>query len=73
MRKACVRGLNGLFGLVTALLLVGMTGMARADVIYESIPSPLPGNVASEGPEAYSFSQIGDAIVLGTSNATLTT
>ncbi len=28
-------------------------------VIYNSIPSPLPGNVASYGMEAYSMSQFG--------------
>jgi len=57
-----------------ALLMVAMAGNAFADSnLYESIPSPLPGNVASEGPEAYSFSQIGDAVTLGVSNATLTT
>jgi hypothetical protein len=74
MRRICLRNLSGLFGLVAFLLLVGMASSALADTtIYESIPSPLPGNVASEGPEAYAFSQIGDAVTLGTSNATLTT
>jgi hypothetical protein len=32
-------------------------------IIYSSIPKPLPGNVASEGPEAYAFREIGDGLV----------
>ena len=33
------------------------------NVIYSSIPNPLPGNIASEGPEAYAFKEIGDGLV----------
>src|ERR1700694_5907983 len=29
-------------------------------VIYDSTVSPLPGNLPSEGPEAYAFTQFGD-------------
>jgi hypothetical protein len=32
-------------------------------VIYSSIPKRLPGNVASVGPEAYAFKEIGDGLV----------
>jgi hypothetical protein len=64
--------LGGLFG----ALLSGAAAAAVADdsVIFNSTPSPLPGNVASEGPEAYSFAEIGDGIVFpaGT-GGTLTT
>ncbi|MBV8053946.1 MAG: hypothetical protein JO071_01760 [Deltaproteobacteria bacterium] len=35
-------------------------------VIFNSIPSPLPGNVDSEGPEAYSFHELGDGIAFPT-------
>jgi hypothetical protein len=45
--------------------LSGATAPASAAeaVIFNSIPSPLPGNVASEGPEAYAFREMGDGIV----------
>jgi hypothetical protein len=32
-------------------------------IIYSSIPRPLPGNVASVGPEAYAFREVGDGLV----------
>jgi hypothetical protein len=32
-------------------------------IIYSSIPKKLPGNVASVGPEAYAFREVGDGIV----------
>jgi hypothetical protein len=32
-------------------------------IIYSSIPKPLPGNVASVGPEAYAFREVGDGVV----------
>src|SRR5438093_11890153 len=31
-------------------------------VVYDSIPSPLPGNMPSEGPEAYAFNEFGNQI-----------
>lgn len=42
---------------------------ARADdpdevVMFNSVPNPIPGNIASEGPEAYAYSQIGDGLML---------
>jgi len=49
--------------LVIMILLA--SGAARAEdgrVVFSSIPAPLPGNVDSEGPEAYAFREIGDAI-----------
>jgi hypothetical protein len=55
-----------LAGAVALLLPVGMTSTASAApnrVVFSSIPSPLPANVPSEGPEAYAFSEIGDGIV----------
>lgn len=35
-----------------------------AVVVYQSIPSPQPGNVPSEGPEAYAFKELGSQITL---------
>jgi hypothetical protein len=32
--------------------------------VYNSIPNPLPPNVASEGPEAYAYTEIGDGLNL---------
>lgn len=47
-----------------AILIFGAVGIsANAQVIYSSIPSPLPPNVSSEGPEAYAFSEIGDGLI----------
>lgn len=48
--------------LIIALMLAA-AGMSRAQVIYNSIPSPLPGNVSSLGFEATSTDQFGDRIV----------
>jgi len=49
-------------------LAIGIGGLATAraqtQTVYNSIPKPLPGNVASEGPEAYAFSQLGDGFSL---------
>jgi hypothetical protein len=30
--------------------------------VYNSIPKSIPGNVSSEGPEAYAFSELGDGM-----------
>ena len=53
--------------LIASLLLAGIsvaTVAAQTTVVYNSIPKPLPGNVASEGPEAYSFAELGDGLSL---------
>jgi hypothetical protein len=42
-----------------------------AQVVYSSIPNPLPGNVGSEGAEAYAFSELGDGLVVSTNGGTL--
>ena len=59
-----------------SVLLSAATSAAIADerTIFNSVPSPLPPNVVSRGPEAYAFREIGDAIVFpnGT-GGTLTT
>lgn len=51
---------------VLALLAGGaalcLSGVARADVIYDSIPSPLPPNLPSEGYQATQTSEFGDEI-----------
>lgn len=49
--------------ILTFTLAVGMAFTAHAQVIYSSIPSPLPPSVSSEGPEAYAFSEIGDGLI----------
>ena len=59
-----------------AVLLVLMVGAAviapaQTQTVYNSIPKPLPANVASEGPEAYAFSELGDAIALTTASGTI--
>jgi hypothetical protein len=54
-------------------LVIGMaTAQAQTQTVYNSIPKPLPGNVASEGPEAYAFSELGDGFTLsGATGGTL--
>ncbi len=48
------------------------TGAAQNVTAYNSIPNPIPPNVASEGPEAYAFSELGDGLNLeGPSGRTL--
>jgi hypothetical protein len=47
--------------LTSLLLLFGAT-QAFGQVIYDSTVSPLPGNLPSEGPEAYFFSEFGDGV-----------
>jgi hypothetical protein len=55
---------NLLLGGLLGAVLAGVAAPAFADhTIFNSIPSPLPPNVASEGPEAYAYREIGDAIV----------
>jgi hypothetical protein len=39
--------------------------------VYNSIPKPLPGNVFSEGPEAYAFAELGDAVALTVNTGTV--
>jgi hypothetical protein len=45
------------------VLVLAAAGTAAGQIIYNSIPSPLPGNVGSEGPEAYAFRELGDGLV----------
>ena len=46
------------------LLCIVATSKAQTVTVYNSIPNPLPPNVASEGPEAYAFSELGDGLNL---------
>jgi hypothetical protein len=47
-------------------LVIGGAATVKADsvTVYNSIPNQLPPNVASEGPEAYAYTQIGDGMNL---------
>lgn len=49
------------FALVTTMASVAF---AQNQIVYNSIPKSLPGNVASEGPEAYGFRELGDGMTL---------
>src|SRR5277367_3464104 len=46
------------------LLSTAATSRAQVVTVYNSIPNPLPPNVASEGPESYAFSELGDGVML---------
>jgi hypothetical protein len=53
--------------LILALGLAAAIASAAAQeskTVYNSIPKPLPGNVASEGPESYAFASLGDGVKL---------
>jgi len=43
-------------------LLVSVATAQKSAVAYNTIPKPLPGNVASVGPEAYAFIELGDGL-----------
>jgi len=63
-----------LFAIVFAVAVFGsMSGTAHAapaGTIYNSIPSPLPGNLPSVGAEAYAFNEFGNQVVFaGTARA----
>ena len=47
---------------LVATLLLGAATAQKTSVAYNSIPKPLPGNVASVGPEAYAFIELGDGL-----------
>src|SRR5579872_3790465 len=52
--------------------LLSVSAFGQTTVVYNSIPKPLPGNVASEGPEAYAFAELGDGLGLaGAAGGTL--
>jgi hypothetical protein len=48
--------------LATAAAFALAAGAASAEVIYNNIPSPLPGNFVSYGNEAYSMSELGGQV-----------
>jgi hypothetical protein len=48
--------------MLTILVLLAGAVPGFADVIYDSTVTPLPGNLPSEGPEAYGLKEFGDGI-----------
>ena len=48
--------------LAVAVVTAAAAGTASAEVVYSNIQSPLPGDYASFGAAAYSFSEFGGAI-----------
>ena len=65
---------SGLFAAIVFFLVVGAVDTAKAQAIYNSIPSPLPGNVLSTGLEASASNELGDGLIFTTgSNRALTT
>jgi len=60
-------------GAILTFIACGIACSADAQVIYNSIPAPLPPNVASEGPEAYAFSEIGDGLIFTSNSPRLAT
>jgi hypothetical protein len=54
--------LGGAIVVAACALAVTAGGAAAREVVYDSIPSPLPGNFVSVGNEAYSMSQFGGEV-----------
>jgi hypothetical protein len=54
-------------GAIVALCLSTGALALSTPVVYNSIPSPQPGNVPSEGGEAYSFAELGDQVEFSSS------
>jgi hypothetical protein len=54
-----------------AFCLCAVVAQAGDKVVYNSVPNPLPPNVASAGPEANAFSELGDAVQLTVNSGTL--
>mgnify|MGYP001613808621 CR=1 FL=1 len=62
--------------ILSVFVLVSLLGgaiSADASVVYDALPNPLPGNVASLGYEATSTSEFGDYVHLGGTDRNLTT
>jgi hypothetical protein len=57
------------------LVLIGAmaatTATAQTQTVYNNLPRPLPGNVGSEGPEAYAFAELGDGLTLTANTGTI--
>lgn len=58
---------------LSLLLVVIAASPALSQVIYDSTVSPLPGNLPSEGAEAYAFNQFGDGVTFAGTSRHLTT
>jgi hypothetical protein len=74
LSQAALCRLSVALALVPLIIIVGTAAISSAQtvIVYNSIPSPIPPNVASEGPEAYAFSELGDGMALaGPSGRTL--
>jgi hypothetical protein len=59
-----MRKVGSLFLFFVVFSLWTVLAVAKDQTVYNSIPKPLPGNVASEGPEAYAFAELGDGLAL---------
>ncbi len=61
--KAVVFAITALLAAGTAPRAASAAGYGPRSVVFTSVASRLPGNIPSEGPEAYGFAELGDAIV----------
>jgi hypothetical protein len=60
-----------LFSAACLIAAFSVSASAQMQVVYNSLPKDLPGNVASEGPEAYAFAELGDGLGLTATTGTL--
>jgi hypothetical protein len=57
--------------MVAFSIIAAVPAFSQTSTVYNSIPKPLPGNVASEGPEAYAFAELGDGLSLAGNTGTI--
>jgi hypothetical protein len=70
MRKLVMTSIAGAT-IAAAVLAPGAIAGPGTTVLYDSTYHPLPGNVHSFGPEAYSFAEMGDEVALASAGQTL--
>lgn len=73
MKKPHLKIVRSAASALVATVAFGLTGVASADVIYNSIPSPLPGNYPSLGYQATSTQEFGELIKFDAGPRSLTT
>lgn len=60
--------------LVGSIMAIGASNAGATPstvAVYDAIPAPLPGNITSVGPEAYSFAEFGDQVAFAPGSRSL--
>lgn len=59
-------------GFAAAAAMILVSGAASAEIIYDNLPNPMPGNVASQGYQCCQTAEYGDAVAFGGTARSLT-